>query len=180
MPEPNVNVSVNDPTGEADGAGTEPLVYDSWLGEQPDNIKEMLSGWEGGLKTALQSERSRAKDLEKQVRDASKKLDEGSDARAQLEALADNLAAAKQESAFFEAAHAAGANNIKLLFIAAKQDDVIRSDGSSDFVQLKSVYPQLFGSTAVLPRGNAGDGTDPPQGKKDMNAFIRKSAGRRP
>ena len=178
MPDPNVNV--NDQSDEGDGAGTEPLVYDSWLGEQPDDIKEMLSGWEGGLKTALKAERTRAKDFEKQMRDAAKKLEEGSEARTQLEAMADDLVAAKQESAFFEAAHAAGANNIKLLFIAARQDDVIRKDGTSDFVHLKNVYPQLFGSTTAVPRGDAGNLTDPPIAKKSMNTAIRTMAGRQP
>ena len=179
MPEPNAAVTT-DTEEEGNGAGNEPLSYKDWVGEQPDNVKTMLSSWEGGLKSALQSERTRAKDLEKQVRDASKKLEEGSDARVQLESLADSLALAKQESAFYELAHAAGANNIKLLYIAATQDKSVHADGSADFVQLKTVYPQLFGSTKPVPKANAGDGSgDPPSGKKDMNNFLRAAAGRK-
>ena len=174
----DVNVETN---AKEDEAGTAPLDYSAWVEEQPGEVKTMLSGWEGGLKTALKAERDRAKSLDKQLRDAAKKLEEGSEERIQLEAIADELADARRESSFYELAHIAGANNIKLLYVAAKQDELVRKDGSSDFAQLKTIYPQLFGITKIVPKGNAGEGgVDPPAGKKDMNAFIRQSSGRRP
>jgi len=178
MPEPTTTVV--DPKPEDGGAGTEPLVYGTWVEGQPDNVKTLLSDWEAGLKTALKSERNRANTLEKSLRDAAKKLDEGSEARTKLEAMADDLNSAKMESTFYELAHKAGGNSIKLLFVAAKAEGLIRKDGNADFAELKILYPQLFGSTKPTPRGNAGDGTgDPPRTAEDMNTAIRRAAGRR-
>lgn len=161
-------------------SGKDPLVYETWVEEQAPEVKAMLGENVSGLKTALKSERTKAKGLERELRDAAKKLEDGSDARNQLEAMADNFATAQQESSFYEAAHKAGVNNLKLLFVAAKEEELIRKDGGADFAELKNLFPQLFGPTKI-PKGNAGDGSgDPPPGKTGMNAFIRTSAGRRP
>jgi len=156
----------------------EPLTFDRWLGEQPNEVKGLLDGHTKGLKSALTSERDTRKGLEKQVRDLAAKAEKDSDAQKELVGIADKLSSAEQQTDFYEAAHAAGVTNLKLAYTVAVQDEMFDRRGQVNFDTLKQSYPELFGKTSTPP-GNAGDGTDTqPDPAKDMNTFIRRSAGR--
>lgn len=174
------NNAGSDKGTEDKGAGGTPATFEAWLKEQPDDVKSLLDGHTTGLKSALESEREQRKTFEKQLRDAAKKLEEGSDARKSVEEMAGQLATLQQQSAFYDAAHAAGVSNLKLAFIAAQQADLFDKKGQVNFDEMKKQFPELFAAGAAKPPpSNGGQGTRSPMpGGKDMNAYIRKAAGR--
>lgn len=159
--------------------GQKALSYETWVKDQPEDIKNMLTGWERGLKTALTDERDARKNLEKQVRELAGKAEKGSEAEKQLNQLADQITESDRRSDFYEAAHAAGVTNLKLAYLVASNDDLFDKRGMVNFETMKGTYPELFGGQKP-PKGNAGDGTEKqPSGKGSMNDFIRIAAGRR-
>jgi phage antirepressor YoqD-like protein len=154
------------------------LTFDGWLGEQPDEIKTLLEGHTKGLKSALESERETRKTLEKQVRDLAAKAEKDSDAQKELAGIADQLGEADRKTDFYEAAHAAGVTNLKLAYVVATTDGMFDRRGQVNFETLKQSYPELFGVKQTV-KGNAGTGTNTePPTSGDMNAFIRRAAGR--
>lgn len=159
-----------------------PLQYEAWLKEQPDEVKNLLDTNVKGLKSALESERGTRKDLEKQLRDLAKKAEAGSEAQKQLTELADKMSNADRRAAFYEAAHLAGASNLKLAFMVAEQDDLFDKQGRVNFETMKKDFPELFGmAKATTPPGNPGNGTQqPPKGANSINDAIRAAAGHKP
>lgn len=160
--------------GEADAA---PVTYEAWLAGQPENVKTLISGNEKNLKSALKTERDARSTLEGELRDAASKLEKGSEAEKKLLSTADQLSETSRRADFYEAAVAVGANNLKLAYLAAKEDDLFDKRGQCDFDKLKKAYPGLFGSG--MQSNSAGEGTESETLKgKSMNTFIRRSAGR--
>lgn len=170
----------DDKKGDAKGDNNQkPLNYETWVENQPVEVKTMLAGWERGLKTALGDERDARKGLERQVRELAGKAEKGSEAERQLTQLADQITESDRRSEFYEAAHIAGVTNLKLAYLVASHDELFDKRGMVNFETMKESYPELFGSQNKLPKGNAGDGTDKqPTGKGSMNDFIRAAAGR--
>lgn len=163
--------------GQGDGQG-QGLTWDSWINEQPEDVKTLLSGHTKGLKSALDGERDARKDLEKQLRDLAKKAEKGSELETQLNDLVTRSESEQLRADFYEAAHQAGVTNLKLAFLVAQQDELIDRRGRVNFETLKRSYPELFGSVRV-PAGNAGAGTGKEaSGSQSMNDFIRRAAGR--
>ena len=119
------------------------------------------------------------KKLEKEVRDAAKKLEQGSETQQQLEKMANDLATTSSRAAFYETAHSAGVKNLPLAYVAARESGLLTDDGTADMKGIKERFPELFTSTAPPP-GNAGEGTQtpPPNSEPDMDTFIRRAAGR--
>lgn len=64
-----------DPDG-GDGDGDDALDFAKWLAEQPEAVRKAHEDHVAGLKTALDAERKRAKDLEKAQRDRDKAAEE--------------------------------------------------------------------------------------------------------
>lgn len=164
------------PSGGNEGGET--LTFEQWFEKQDEAIKALLDGHTKGLKSALKTERETRTDQEKQLRELAAKAEKGSEAQKQLTELADKLAEADKKTDFFDAAHKAGVTNLKLAFTVATQEDLFDKKGQVNFEQLKKDYPELF-ATKKAPQGGAGSGTgeDQPKGG-DMNAFIRRAAGR--
>ncbi len=155
-----------------------PLDIEAWLKAQPAEIAAALEDRTKGLKTALDTERETRKAQEKQLRDLAKRAESGSEAQKQLIDLADQIAVRDRQMEFYAEAHKLGVADLKLAWLAAQSDDLIDSKGRTNFDQLKTLHPQLFGVT-TQPRGNAGVGTGgPATGKVDMNRLIRIKAGR--
>lgn len=172
----------NDPknTGGKPGAGDGALTYDTWVDEQPENVRTMLEANTTGLKSALDSERDARKGVEKQLRDAAKKAE--GDAKEHYTKLADEMKiqtdAADQRADFFVDAQAAGIGNLKLAYTVAVQDDFIDRKGRVNFEQMKKDYPELFGAKPRTPKGHGGSGNSPPVEGTDMNKILRKAAGK--
>jgi hypothetical protein len=152
------------------------LNFDGWYSEQDDTVKNLLQDHTKGLKTALESERESRKAFEKQIKDLAAKAEKGSETEKQLTLLSEQIESADRKTAFYEDAHAAGVTNLKLAFILASTEGLFDKKGNVNFVEMKSNYPELFGSKKA-PAGNAGDGTEALPVPKSMNDFIRQAAG---
>lgn len=165
------------------GTPSQPKDFDTWLEEQGTEVKTLYESHVANLKKAAQSEREQRKhdtdDLAKKLRDATKKLEEGSEARKSLDETIGKLEAAEQRAAFYEdaARPEVGCNNPRLGFIAALEIGAIDAKGRIHWDDLKAQFPQLF--TMRVPNANAGTGTgSPPAGKVSMNDWIRRAAGK--
>lgn len=150
------------------------LVYETWISEQPEAVRELLEGQTSKLKSALSSERERSKTLEKDLRDAALKAEKGSEAEKRLNELADQVQAESKKSAFYESAAGAGVNNLKLAYLAATQDGLFAKDGKPDFDALRKTYPELFGATQSNGAGEGG--TNGARGANSMDDLIRGKA----
>jgi len=157
----------------------EALGWDTFHASLPEEAQKLIGDRESGLKTALKTERDSRKDVEKELKDVAGKLEKGSDAQKKVLKLADAVAAETEKSDFYEEAHEEGVSNMKLAYVVAKQDELISKRGKVDWKTLKESYPELF-VKIIIPDGGAGDGTGgkTPSKKVDMNALIRKKAGR--
>jgi hypothetical protein len=167
---------------EGQGQGGEtPQNWEQWLGSQDDVIKSLYNDHVGGLKNALNTEREQRKEFERQLRDAAGKLQEGSDARKELETMAGQLAAAQAQADFYADAvrPETGCSNPRLAYLAAQEIGAVDRRGRINWDELKKQFPELFQKQA--PPGNAGSGTGggTPETKGSMDDFIRRKAGRR-
>lgn len=163
--------------GEKPGNGGTPATFDSWLGNQDETVRTLIDTHVSGLKTALASEREQRKELAKELKRAAKGASD--EVQTQLEDLSSRLEKYELQVQFYEVAAAAGVSNPKLAYLAAREGGFIDKDGDVKMDAFRAEYPELFKKT--VPPSNAGAGTDQgaPGAEKDMNAFIRRSAGRR-
>ena len=157
-----------------------PESFEKWLVDQPEAVKELFDSHIDGLKSALDSERSGRKELEKQLKNLSKQAGEGSELKTQIDKLTTEMQQSDSRAVFYEGAHEAGVKNLKLAWIAAKEYDVQDRNGNVDFAKLKSFVPELFATqTKVVPPANAGNGANQaPVAQPDMNMFLRRATGR--
>jgi hypothetical protein len=162
--------------GDKSKGGT-PLEFDAWIKDQPAEVKTLLEGHEGGLKTALTSERENRKKLEKDLRELAGKADKGSDAEKKLTEMADQVSESDRRAEFYEEAHAAGVTNLKLAYLVAQTDELFDKRGRVNFETVKGSYPELFGGKPKPPKGNAGEGSEGKEQPITMDDMIRKKAG---
>jgi hypothetical protein len=168
-----------DPGNPGDQDETQTPTFESWLEEQDETVQGLYESHTQGLRTALDTERSNRKKLEKQLRELAAKAEKGSENETQLNQMADRLAETERQNTFFDAAHAAGVRNLKLAWLAASEAGLVRKDGQADFAALKEQFPELFEAGPPRPSGNPGDGTrTPPAGNDDFSNAIRRAAGR--
>lgn len=165
-----------------------PETWDEWLALQGDDdrtvIETLYNAQTAGLKSALQKERDTNKDLTKQLKALSGKLEEGSEVRQQVEAMTGALEAAQSRADFFEMAASPeiGLVDAKAAWALMQADpDSYTHRGKPDFDALKEAHPHLFRQAPRTPQANAGSGAG--QGASpqqfDMNDFIRAAAGRK-
>lgn len=160
--------------GEA-GAAT----FDTWYKALAADAQGLVDDHVDGLRSALNTERSERKGLEKRLKEIQKQADEGGDVKVQLQQLSDEMSAATARASFFEAAHAADVKNLRLAWLAANDAGLVdKRTGAVDFGELRKVAPELF-VTKVPPPANAGAGAQQ-NGvtKPGMNDFLRAAAGR--
>ncbi len=161
------------------GQGETPLTYEAWLEAQPDDVKKLVEDNIKTLRSALQGERQQRRDLAKQLRDATTKLEEGSEVRKELERLGGQYEAAEARAAFYEDAikPEIGCSNPRLAYVVAQQDELIDRRGRVNWDALKTTYPELFKTKQAASPGHAGSGTgNPPPAKVDMDTLIRNRA----
>ena len=175
------NTNDNETNNETNnGQGNETRTWEAVLEGLPEDVRTLYDEHVKGLKNALKSERDQRKALADQLRDAMKDLEEGSKAQKALESFTQKLEAAEQRAAFFEEAARPeiGCTNPRLAYLAAQEIEAFDRRGNPNWDVLKKQFPELFGKTRT-PSANAGAGAggQTPKGG-DMNAFIRRSAGR--
>jgi hypothetical protein len=167
--------------GKSAAGGTpenEGLTFESWIGAQPDAVRGLVDTHVGGLKNALNSEREQRKELQKALKDATKALEDGTEARTRLEGLSGKLEAYEQQIGAYDALQAAGVSNLKLAYIAAREAGAVDKSGQVAMETLKAAYPELFiKKVAVSANAGTGSRNGVPAGT-DVNAQIRRAAGR--
>lgn len=154
------------------------ITWEGWLEGQEPTIQGLYEGHVQGLKAALASERDQGKNLAKELREATLKLEEGSEARKELEKLQITVDTATQRADFFEEAARPeiGCANPKLAFVAAKEIDAFDKRGNVNWERLRESFPELFKPKGAP--GHAGAGTTTAPQPIDMNAIIRGATGR--
>jgi hypothetical protein len=167
-----------DGQGGQGGSGGAAKTWEDWHKGLSDEDKGLIEAHTSGLKSALDSERTSKKDLEKQIRDLAAKAEKGSEFEKQLTETADKLSSSTKRADFYEIAHAAGVKNLKLAWITASADDLFKRDGSPDLDALKKAYPELFSSTTTTNAGAGSGAGQGGQGGDSMNDRIRSAAGR--
>jgi len=169
----------NNGAGGAGQTGQAAATWETFLQQQPENVKTLFDVHVTGLKSALQSERDQHKDLAKQLREATEKLEKGSDARKELEALGGRLEIAEQRAAFYEdaAKPEIGCVNAKLAWLAAQEIEAFDRRGNVNWESLKKAFPELFRTGGSGNAGSGTGGTGTPGGS-GMNEMIRRAAGK--
>jgi hypothetical protein len=169
-----------------------PATFEDWAKDQPKEILGLVENHTANLKSALASERTERKKLADQLKEISGQLEEGSEAKKQLEAIGGQMDTANTRADFYEQAAIAGisGNSIKLAWAAAGADGLIEEfvNGRTRkvewvglFERMKTDYPNLFSTPvpARAPVGNAGNGAGQPvPTSANMNQIIRRGAGR--
>jgi len=175
---PDVNVDANE---TPQGSGETPQVPETWdafLEAQPEPVKQLFSQHVQGLKAALSTERDQRRDFEKQLRDVAKQLEDGSEAKAQLEQLSSQYEEAERRLAFYESAPAELVN-AKLGWLAVTELDAFDRRGNVNWDAVREAYPELFKSAkSPAPSANAGAGTQGTQTPFSMNDAVRAAARR--
>ena len=180
--------SPDDGAGDGNGADEKPdekpgkadaPKWETWHDALTEPAQKLIAEHTSGLKTALKTERDARKDAEKDLRAVAADLEKGSDAQKKVLELADAEAAANTKADFYDDAHKNGVTNLKLAYIVAKDEGLFDKRGNVNFGRMKENFPELFGKKKP-PDGSAGEGTGGglPGEKQDMNAAIRKMAGR--
>lgn len=166
------------PQGEEPQA--QEIVWDAWLGEQPEPVKAAYEKHTAGLKSALVSERSERKSLADQLRKLSKSAEAGSELQTRLDETVGALEEAEAKAQFFEDAAPVVAN-LRVAWVYAKSAGLVDKHGRVDMARLRVEAPQLFETPRkAAPPAHAGNSAkDAPPPQRNMNDFIRQSAGRR-
>jgi len=168
-------------------AGETPADLDAWLATLTDEQRDVASKLVAakfdtdtkGLKSALESERTQRKTIEGKLRDAAKAAEAGSEAQQSLTKMADDVAEADRKIGFYQAAHAAGVDDLELAYYAATKGEFFTRQGAPDLDGLKNAHPALFKMPAARPpqvSAGAGVGT-PPSPVSDFNTNFRKALG---
>lgn len=159
----------------------QPLNFERWIAEQPEEVRGLVDTQLDRLKTALDSERTARTSLDKQLKAISKQAGDDTALKAQIDKLAEDNREAGSKAEFYEAAHGAGVRNLRLAWVAAKEMGLME-DGKVDFAKLKEVAPELFAvvtATPKIPNAHAGAGAGQAgAARPSMNNFLRAAAGR--
>ncbi len=149
------------------------VLYDGLEEGQRSLIDQHVSG----LKNALTSERDAAKRLDGQLGKLRGELEGNTEALTQLDTLQGSLQSSKTKASVYEAASQAGVSNLRLAWLAAKEDDLISEQGEVDFEEMEKNYGALFGSASGAD-GHVGTGSGRKAGKGDrsMDDLIRAKA----
>lgn len=161
-----------------DGGGATPQTWETWFEAQSDEVKNLYKAHHDGLLNTVKATRTERDQLAQQLKDATSKLQEGSEVRQALESLSGQLETANRRAAFYEQATSreVGCRNPRLAWLAAQESGAIDDKGAVNWETLKQGYPELFGPTQpptpkVPPTNPAGGGSDA------FTAALYKGAG---
>ncbi len=180
--QPEEQASQTDSDGQADAPNpTED--FDAWVQVQPEAVQTGYKARVSTLEKSLDKERDRAKEIERELRDAFKKLDgvEGAqeaakDLEAKLDAAQTQREAAERERDFVSQAVREGVTDPALAWRAVDGNEtLVDRYGRVDFDALREMHPALFAKgSAPPPDGTPGSGTgSPPKGQPTMDEIIR-------
>lgn len=173
---PNSQAAGGKPADQNDGGGT-PLAFETWIGQQDEQVKSLVDGHVKGLRTALDSLKQQREELRSALADAAKNVEGQS--KAAIEKMTAQVEQAERRAGFAEEAvkPEIGCTNPRAAYLVAEAQQLFDRRGNPDWEAIKAAVPELFRKT--VPPGNAGEGTrNPPPGKLGMNDWIRQAAGR--
>jgi hypothetical protein len=160
-------------------AGETPADFEAWLTTQPESVQKLYESHTSGLRSALQKTRQEKADEVTRLRDAADKAT--GELKSELQKLADGKETEARRADFYEAASGAGCSDLKLAFLAAKEMDAFKRDGSPDMDAVKAAHPSLF-AQAARPDARPGVGSRGGNGKVSpsaaINDHIRRAAGK--
>lgn len=180
--------SGSEDTGDGSGdSGQGASDFTSWLNAQPDDVKTVVQPLFDAqiqkLTNTVKATREERDTLTQQLRDASKKLDEGSDQRVELEKLATQLEESGRKSSFYEEAIGQKCLNPKATYALATAENLFDSKGRPDWKAIAETAPQLFGEAVSRnprkPKNTSGAGSSGAQGagSQSISDWIRNQAG---
>jgi hypothetical protein len=155
--------------------GTSPE-FAEFLKAQPPEARQQYDTHTLNLRQAAERERETNKTLKRDLKNLA--AQEGGPTKADLDALSEKLSVADSRIDFYRLATREGIADVDLAWLAAREIGAFNKNGAPDFSLLKAQYPLLW-PQARKPAAQAGAGANgqAPTGT-DMNAFIRRSAGR--
>jgi chemotaxis protein histidine kinase CheA len=160
-------------------AGEMPASFEEFLEKQDEGIKALYTSHSEALLNTVKATRDERDALKKQIKELAKGQAEGSEARRQLEEMGAQLEKTERRAAFLEDAMKPEiqCKNARAAWLLADAEGLFDKKGNPDWAAIKREAPELFG--APVANANAGQGTQtPPDPHQNMNAFIRKAAGR--
>lgn len=168
-----------EPAGQAPAGGSNQqpvLTWDSFLADQPDEVKALAETANSGLKTALQAERDARKQLDTQLKKIGKTAGDNAeltqtinDLRAQLDG--------QTRKANFATDLGSSVSDVELAYLAAEKLEAFDRDGRVNVEKLKAAHPALFiQKLTPPPPGNHGTGHAPGGGGMTTNDRIRAAA----
>lgn len=161
-------------------AEEKPANWEAYLATLPDDLKGLYETHTTGLRNTVQATRQERDALSRQLADITKALGKDpSEAKRLLEQMSADLDSARLRADFYEAAGRPeiGCQNPRVAFLVAQDLGVIDGKGRVNWETLKAQAPELFQKRAPDGRAGVGTGTPPPA-RIDMNAMIRRAAGR--
>ena len=169
---------VTPPTTPAPASET-PASFEEFLEAQPEPVKALYNSHSEALMNTVRATREERDNFAKQIKQLTKGMAEGSEAKTQLEQMGAQLERTERRATFLEDAMRPEiqCRNAKAAWLLAEAGSLFDKKGNPDWAAIKADAPELFGVLAA--NANAGQGTQtPPAPQKNMNDFIRKASGR--
>lgn len=167
-------------TNQQPAAEPKPTTWEGYLATLPEDVKGLYETHTTGLRNTVQATRSERDALSRQLADITKALGKDpSEAKRLLEQMSSDLDSARLRADFYEIAGRpeTGCSNPRVAFLVAQEIGAIDGKGRVNWETLKAQAPELFQKRAPDGRAGVGTGTPPPA-RIDMNAMIRRAAGR--
>lgn len=159
--------------------GEMPASFEEFLEAQPEAVKALYNSHSEALLNTVKATRSERDDMAKKIRELTKGMAEGSEAKRQLEEMSAALEKAEKRASFLEDAMKPElqCRNAKAAWLLAEAGNLFDRKGQPDWQAIRAEAPELFGVASA--NANAGNGTGkPPAPQKNMNDFIRRASGR--
>ena len=146
--------------------------------EKDPKIKELYEQHTAALLNTVKATRDERDTLKNQVKDLLAKSEKGSENEKALTETLLKLEATERRATFVEEAVKPGIDcrNPRAAYALAVTIDAFDRKGNPDWTLLKKEAPELFGK--LNPSAHGGSGTNEPPQANDMNAMIRRAAGR--
>jgi hypothetical protein len=176
MVAPAVPATTQEPQPQPDAT---PQSWEEYLEKQDEKVKALYNSHSEALLNTVKATRDERDQFKKQIKELAKAQAEGSDAKRQLEEMGAQLEKTERRAAFLEDAMRPEiqCKNARAAWLLAEAESLFDKKGNPDWAAIKREAPELFGVPAA--NANAGNNTQQsPNPHRDMNAFIRKAAGR--
>jgi hypothetical protein len=184
MPEPEGNAETPPQAGAGEAAPPQddytpppktPDEFAEWLKARPVEERAVYDSYTRSLQESVSRERESNKTLSRELKAIAARGDGAT--KEELDALSEKLTVADRRIDFYRLALREGVPNVDLAWLAAREVGAFDKHGAPDFSMLKAQYPELFPKRRPAAQAGAGANGEAPL-TSDMNAFIRRSAGR--